>query len=350
LTYYRKAYIIILKENVITKGESMSVKLVDIAKHLNISVSTVSRVLNGKDRVSDETREKVLKAIKEFNYKPNEIARSLRNRSSKTIGVIVPDISNEFFALLMKGAEAVSKDNGYLVILCNTDYDEAMEKEYLNMLAQKQVDGIIIATVCKDDEYFERILDSSIPTVFVDNLPSVKRNYNYVTIDNEKAGYDLTKYLIELGYKDIAVITGKLQETSATERLEGWKKAMADSELKVNNDFIGVGDFRIESGYTIMKKMLESDKKPQALLAANNNIAYGAVKAIREKGLRVHEDIYVVCFDATDNTGLMSIKLPSMVQPAEKIGKIALETIMKRIDSKDFKIFDHVILEPEFTK
>ncbi|NSW91095.1 MAG: LacI family DNA-binding transcriptional regulator [Firmicutes bacterium] len=328
----------------------MRVKLADIAKHLNISVSTVSRVLNGKDRVSDETRKKVLNAIKEFNYQPNEIARSLRNRSSMTIGVIVPDISNEFFALLIKGAEAVAKNNGYLVILCNSDYEEEMEKEYLNILAQKQVDGIIVATVCNDDKYFEKILDSGIPTVFVDNLPQVKRNYNFVTIDNEKASYDLTKYLIGLGYKDIAIITGKLQETSAIERLNGWKKAMNDSGLKVNNDFIGIGNFKIESGYKIMKKMLELSKMPQALLAANNNIAYGAIRAIREKGLRVHEDLYVVCFDATDNTGLMNIKIPSMIQPAEKIGEIALEIIMKRIDNKELVIYDHVILEPQFIK
>ena len=326
----------------------MTAKLVDIAKHLNISVSTVSRVLNGRDRVSDETREKVLNAINEFNYKPNEIARSLRNRSSMTIGIIVPDISNEFFALLSKGAEAVAKNNGYLVILCNSDYDEAMEKEYLNMLTQKQVDGIIVATVCKDDEYFEKILNSGIPVVFVDNLPQIKRNYNFVTIDNEKAGYDLTKHLINSGYKDIAIITGKIQETSAIERLDGWKRALNEMGLKVNNDLIGIGDFKIQSGYKIMRKMLEQNKRPQALLAANNNIAYGAVKAIREKGLRVPNDLYVVCFDATDNTGLMSIKLPSMIQPAEKIGEIALEIIIKRLDNKEFKIFDKVILEPSF--
>ena len=315
----------------------MTAKLVDIAKHLNISVSTVSRVLNGRDRVSNETREKVLNAIEEFNYKPNEIARSLRNRSSMTIGVIVPDVSNEFFALLSKGAETVAKNNGYLVILCN-------------LLIQKQVDGVIVATVCKDNEYFERILNSGVPVVFVDNLPQIKENYNYVTIDNEKAGYDLTKHLIDLGYKDIAIITGKIQETSAIERLNGWKRAMAEAGLKINNDFTGIGDFRIQSGYKIMKKMLEQSKKPKALFAANNYIAYGAVKAIREKGLKVPEDLYVVCFDATDNTGLISVKLPSMIQPAEKIGEIALDIIIKRLDNKEYKIFDKVILEPSFVK
>lgn len=326
----------------------MTIKLVDIAKHLDISVSTVSRVLNGKDRVSDETRKKVLNAIEEFNYKPNEIARSLRNRSSMTIGIIVPDISNEFFALMSKGAEAIAKNNGYLTIICNSGYDEAMEKEYMNMLAQKQVDGIIVATVCKDDDYFESVLNSGIPTVFVDNLPQIKRNYNFVTIDNEKAGYDLTKYLIDSGYKDIAVITGNTQETSAMERLHGWKRALNEVNLNINSDFIGIGEFTIQSGYKIMKKMLEQDKRPQALFAANNNIAYGAVKAIREKGIKVPEDLYVVCFDATDDTGLMSIKLPAMVQPAEEIGEIALDIIIKRLNNKKFKVFDNIILEPSF--
>ncbi|NLC68291.1 MAG: LacI family transcriptional regulator [Clostridiaceae bacterium] len=331
----------------------MPVKLVDIAKHLNISVSTVSRVVNGKDRVSDETREKVLKAIKEFNYAPNEIARSLRSRTSKTIGLIVPDISNEFFALLSKGAEAIAKDNGYFLILCNSDYDEDMEKEYFEMLMQKQVDGIIVATVCKDEKYFERILDSSIPSVFVDNFPQIKRNFNFVTIDNEKAAYDLTRHLIDFGYKEIAIITGKLQETSALERLGGWKRALNEHGIKVNNDFIGIGDFKFDSGYRIMKKMLEQSKKPKALLAANNFIAYGAIKAIREKGLRVREDIYIVCFDATDNTGLISVRIPSMVQTTKKIGEIALDIIIKRLNNKEFsskeyKIFDRVILEPTF--
>jgi len=326
----------------------MPAKLVDIAKHLGISVYTVSRVVNGKDRVSQDTREKVLKAIKEFDYTPNEIARSLRSKTSMTIGLIVPDISNEFFALVSKGAEAVAKNHGYLIMLCNSDYDEKMEKEYLNMLIQKQVDGIVIATVSKDEKYFEKISRSSIPTVFIDNLPQIDRNYNFVTIDNEKAAYDLTQHIIDKGYKDISIITGNLKETSALQRLEGWKRAMEDNNLEIKNDYIGIGGFRMQTGYTIMKKMLDSNKIPQALMAANNNIAYGAVRAIREKGLRVPEDIYVVCFDANDNTGLMSIQLPSMVQPAEQIGETALEIIIKRLNNKAEKDFDQITLEPTF--
>ena len=326
----------------------MTVRLADIAEYLGISVSTVSRVINGKDRVSEETRKRVLQAVKELNYQPNEIARSLRSKSSKTIGIIVPDLSNDFFNLLTKGATMIAKKDDYLVMLCNSDHEEVMEKEYMDLLIQKQVDGIIIATVCKDERYFKKIMQSDIPVVFVDNLPRVDMNYNFVTIDNSKAAYDLTTHIIKLGYKNIAILTGSLHETSAVRRLNGWEKAMKDHKIEINEDFIGIGDFRLETGYRLMSRMLELEERPDALMAANNFLAYGAIKAARDHGLKVPDDLYIVCFDAVDNTGLFSVKLPSMVQPAEKIGEIAAEIILKRISEKDYKIYDNVILEPEF--
>lgn len=326
----------------------MTVKLADIAKHLGISVSTVSRVINEKDRVSDETRKRVLEAVEELNYRPNEIARSLRKRNSMTIGVIVPDLSNDFFNLLTKGATMVAKDNNYLTILCNSDYDHKMEQEYMNLLIQKQVDGIILATVGKEKKYFHSIINRRLPVVFVDNLPDVDLNYNYVTIDNEKAAYDLTTYLIQQGYKEIAILTGNLHETSAVKRLQGWKKAMTSHGLGVNDKYIGVGDFKLESGYNMMMSMLNQKGRPHAVLAANNYLAYGAIKAAQAKGLRIPEDLYVVCFDAVDNTGLMNIKIPSMIQPAQKIGEVAAETLVKRMKYKDFSAYDNVILEPLF--
>ena len=339
-----------IRENVIIKaGENvkMTVRLADIAKHLGISVS-LFRVINGKDRVSEETRKRVLKAVKELNYQPNEIARSLRNRNSMTIGIIVPDLSNDFFNLLTKGATMVAKKDNYLVMLCNSDHEEAMEKEYMNLLIQKQVDGIIIATVCREEKYFKRVIENDIPVVFVDNLPRVDMNYNFVTIDNSKASFDLTSYLINLGYKDIAILTGSLHETSAVRRLNGWEKAMKANNIKINNKFIGVGDFRLETGYRLMTDMLKLEKRPNAIMAANNYLAYGAIKAARDLSLKVPDDLFVVCFDAVDNTGLFSVEIPSMIQPAEKIGEIAAEIIMKRIKKRIIQIYDNVILEPDF--
>ncbi|NLC42834.1 MAG: LacI family transcriptional regulator [Clostridiales bacterium] len=326
----------------------MTVKLTDIAKHLGISVSTVSRVINDKDRVSDETRKKVLEAVAELNYRPNEIARSLRKRNSMTIGVIVPDLSNDFFNLLTKGATMVAKDNNYLTILCNSDYDQKMEQDYMNLLIQKQVDGVILATVGKEKKYFQSIINRRMPVVFVDNLPDVELNYNYVTIDNEKASYNLTTHLIQKGYKEIAILTGNLHETSAIKRLHGWKNAMNSNGLSIDEKYIGVGDFQIESGYKMMMAMLNRKKRPHALLAANNYLAYGAIKAAQAKGLSIPDDLYVVCFDAVDNTGLMDIKIPSIIQPAQKIGEVAAETLVNRMKNKNYTIYDNIILEPLF--
>ena len=326
----------------------MTVKLVDIAKHVGLSVSTVSRVVNGKDRVSAKTRQRVLDAIKELNYQPNAIARSLRSRSSMTIGIVVPDLSNNFFTLLTKGAGMIAKQDDYLVMLCNSEYDEQMEQEFVRLLMQKQVDGMILATVCKDPDYFRELINMDIPVVFVDNLPKVDANYDFVTIDNSKSSYVLTKHLLDLGYKDVAILTGSLHETSAVERLTGWKRAMEQYGIPVNEDFVGIGDFRLASGYALMNSMLELERRPKALLASNNFMAYGAIKAALQKGLRVPDDLSVVCFDAVDHTGLIDIKIPSMVQPAEKIGEIAATTIIKKIHGKDYRVYDNVILEPVF--
>ncbi|MDD4679528.1 MAG: LacI family DNA-binding transcriptional regulator [Clostridia bacterium] len=326
----------------------MTVRLVDIAEHLGISVSTVSRVINGKDRVKDETRKRVLEAVEELQYRPNEIARSLRYQNSMTIAVIVPDLSNNFFNLLTKGAATAAKEDNYLTILCNSDYDQKMEQEYMNLLVQKQVDGVILATVCKEKDYFENIITDDMPVVFVDNLPDVDLDFNYVTIDNERAAYDLTAHLIQQGYEDIAVLTGSLHETSAVKRLQGWENAMKSHDMTINQQFIGVGDFRIESGYNMMASMLNRRKRPDAVLAANNYLAYGAIRAAQDKGLLIPDDLYVVCFDAVDKTGLININIPSIIQPAQKIGEVAAETLVKRFTDKNYTLYDNIILEPIF--
>lgn len=329
-----------------TKEIKMTPKLIDIANHVNVSVSTVSRVLNGRDRVSDKTREKVLSAIEKFDYKPNEIARSLRIKTSMTIGLVFPDISNEFFSMVGKGAESVARKNGYLVIVCNTNNDREIEEEYVNMLKQKQVDAIVLATVNKDKGYFERILNDNVPVVFVDNLPRLKNNYNSVTIDNVKAAFDLTGYLISRGHRQIGAIMGSMEETSAAERLEGFKRALGDGWEKVFKDYVRIGEFTYESGYGNMTDLLNLPVIPDGIFAANNMIAYGAIRAIRDRGLSVPEDIEVVCFDADDKTGLLSIKIPSVIQPAQLIGRTALDIIMKQLEGGEG--FEKIILEPVF--
>lgn len=324
----------------------MSVQLKDIAKHLNISISTVSRVLNDTGRVNKDTRERILKAIKEFGYQPNEIARSLKRKSANILGVIVPDLSNSFYANVIKGVEKVARDNDHSVIVCNSDEDIQKEEEYVQLLLQKQVTGLVIATVGGNPELFEQYHRSGIPFVFIDNLPQTQENFDVVTIDNVKAGYELAKHLIDQGHERLAIITGPQNQSTAAERLQGFAKCLEENGLPVRDKWIGVGEFKRESGYSIMKSWLQQDELPTAIFAANDFLLYGAIKAILEKGLRVPHDIAAVCFDANDDTGLVKPQITSVIQPAHRIGSIAADIIMRKEKNKDLKVFEKVVLEP----
>jgi len=325
----------------------LAVQLKDIAKRLNISISTVSRVINGTGRVNKDTKELILKTIKEMGYQPNEVARSLKRKSANTIGVIVPDISNSFYASVIKGVEKVARENEHSVIVCNSDEDIQKEEEYVQLLLQKQVTGLVIATVGGDPQLFEQYKRTGIPFVFFDNLPNTQENFDVVTIDNLKAGYELAKHLVEQGHEKLAILTGPQHQSSAAERLQGFRKCLEENGLSVRDEWIGVGEFRKESGYKIMGEWLKQDELPTAIFAANDFLLYGAIKAILEKGLSVPHDIAAVCFDANDETGLIRPQITSVVQPADMIGSIAGEIIMRKEKNKNMPVFEKIVLEPK---
>lgn len=323
----------------------MSVTLKDIAKQLNISVSTVSRVVNNKKHVKPETREKVLKALKKYNYQPNEIARSLKNKVTNSIAVIIPDIANTFFSRVIKGVEEVAREHRYSVFLCNTDEREGLEREYLQLSIQKQIAGVIIATVSKDFLHIEQFLKQQIPIVFIDNLPIIDDDFDYVAINNIKASFEITDHLINLGHKDIAIITGPLHESTSSERLEGWKKALKENNITINKNWIWESDFKQETGYKIACKLLKQEHIPSAIFSANNDLAYGIARAASQYKLRIPEDLAVVAFDAIDPTGLMRPQMTTIVQPAEEIGKKACEIIIRKMQNPSVQMYERIVLE-----
>lgn len=322
----------------------MSVKLKDIAEYLNISVSTVSRVANGLDRVSDETRRKVEAAIKKFNYHPNEIARSLKYKGGRAIGMIVPDISNEFFTQVIMGAESAAYKNGYFLILSSSGGEANREADCVRLFRQNQIAGLILATVSDREDYFKEISSLKIPVVFIDNLPGQNKSFNSVTINNIGAAYQITKHIIDKGYKKIAFISGSRSETSASQRLEGWRKAMEENGIPINGDWVKEGDFKSGSGYSTMKRILEGTERPQAVVAANNLMAYGAVRAIREMRLDIPGDIAVACFDAYDPTGLVQPRITTMIQPADSIGSKAAELIIHSSEDESIEYYNNIVL------
>ena len=324
----------------------MSVRLKDIAEKLNISVSTVSRVVNNKNYVKPETREMVLKAINELNYTPNQIARSLKKKSTNTIGIVVPDISEDFFAYVIKGMDNVFSSNGYTIILCDTGENPQKEELYLNLLIEKQIDGVILATVNKNSEGFDCLFNNKIPVIFIDNLPNIKRNYDSVIIDNSKASYIAIEHLFKLGHRKIGIITGKLHETTGYERLVGYRRAYMDHNIEFDEELIRTGDYKEKSGYENMKSLLESGKQITAVYVVSSKMTYGAIKAIKDKGLRIPEDIAVVGFDVHDISGLISPGITTILQPEESIGRVAAELMMKRLQNKEDTLSQKIVLEP----
>lgn len=322
------------------------VQLKDIAKHLNLSVATVSKAINGKGRISAETRQRVLSAIEELGYKPNEIARSLRRRTANTIGVIVPDLTNIFYSNVIKGVEKVAWENGYSVIVCNSDEDAEKESAYLQLLLQHQIAGLVIAMVGREVKQLDPYKKAGIPVVFFDNMPKTKDNFDVVTIDNVKASYELTQHLIDQGHQNIAFITGPLHQSTAYDRLQGYQQCMKHHALSIEDKWVSTGEFKFEHGYKVMKKWLADEDKPQAVLAANNFLLYGVMKAAREAGLNIPNDLAVACFDAHDETGLICPQITSVLQPDYDIGVIAGEIIMRKEKNK-VTVYEKMILEPQ---
>lgn len=325
----------------------MSVKIKDIAEYLNISIATVSRVLNNKDRVDEKTRKRVLDALEKFQYHPNEIARSLKSKNTRAIGLILPDITNLFSAKVFKGVIEVAREHGYYVIFCNGEEDKHREEEYTTLLLQKQISGLIIAIEGRDANFYGQYQKLNIPVVFIDNIPKINDNFDYVGIDNVKASYELTKHLIKIGHKKIAIITNPLNESVSEDRFKGWEKAFVEHNIPVRKKWIGIVSQQPEDGYKAMKEFLKAGDVPTAIFAANNFLAYGAMRAIMDAGLKIPDDIALVCFDAIDFLGIIKPEITSVIQPAEDMGRIAGEIILRKIHNTKTKIYERIILEPK---
>jgi len=322
-------------------------RIVDIAEKANVSPGTVSKILKGTYIGSSETKNRVLKIAKELGYTPNLIASSLKSRKSRTIALIVPEISVPFFPELSRGVEDVARENEYNVILCSSNNDPIQEAKYLESLERRWVDGIIFSRITGDTfkEKIPRLLANKVKMVFVDRVPvENKLPIARVEIDNEKAAYSATEFLIKLGHKDIACITGPLNTRIAQQRLEGYKKALRDNDVPVNDELIVEGTFKLDSGFKGVNVLLERKVYFTAIFANNDLMAIGAIKALRKRNLRVPEDISVIGFDGIPLSEYIEPALTTVVQPIYEMGRTAarllLEGIKKGVEPKDHIVLD----------
>ncbi|OFW63080.1 MAG: hypothetical protein A2Z35_05065 [Actinobacteria bacterium RBG_19FT_COMBO_36_27] len=304
----------------------------DIAKITGLSVGTVSNVINNLTTVTEVNRQKVIKAIKTFGYKPSQIARGLSKKSTNNIGFVIPDIVNPFFPELLRGAQDFFSAKNFYLLLCNTDNNLKIEEVYINDLISNWIAGIIIAPSHSRLKGSDLIEEIGTPVVVVDReIANLKRDI--VIIDNVYEAYKMTQFLISKGHKKIAALMGPEYATTAIKRYEGWKKAMKEKGY-FSDDLICWGAYSVESGYQKTKELLEKTKDLHAIFASSDVTAIGAISSLEEQNYKIPEDISIAGFDDIYMSRFIKPSLTTIRQPSYKIGEIASDLLFDRINSK----------------
>jgi DNA-binding LacI/PurR family transcriptional regulator len=295
----------------------------------------------------------VLEGLAKYNYVPNQVARSLKKRSTETVGILVPDISENFFAQIIKGIDEVLGKKKYSIILADSNETPKKEEHYLKLLYQNRIDALVLATVSKDYSALNTYFANNIPVVFIDNIPDLEYDIDCVIINNQKASIIAVNHLVENGKRDIAIIIGSPDETTGYERLEGYKRGLEHHNIAYNENLVKYGNYKENTGYTCMKELIENRSKDPftGVYIGSEKMTYGAIKAIKEFNLCMPEDIALIGFDVHDKSGLITPGITSIRQPENNIGKIVADLIIKRLKEKQLdndipQISQRIILEP----
>jgi LacI family transcriptional regulator len=315
----------------------------DVARLAEVSVATVSAVINGKKKVSPRLRERVQEAIHALDYHPDQIARSLKVRRTYTIGVIVPNMASMFFAEVFRGIEDVARQNGYSAILCVSDDDAIQERHQLGVLLSRRVDGVLLASAdVQAASHWPRGRDLSL--VLIDRLPP-GLEAPAVVIDNAKAAYEATRHLISIGHKRIAIITGPLDRSTGFERMEGFRKAMQGAGYPILQEYFLNGGFRLQGGYRCGMQLLTLPIPPTAIFSSNYDMTLGLMRAVIELKVPCPSQVSILSFDdfVMGDDGLswatmLSPPLTAVAQPSYEIGKIAMESLLQVIEHKTKKL------------
>lgn len=322
----------------------MTVTIKDIAKKAGVSYATVSRAIGNKYGVKPETREKIEAVARQLGYSPNGIARGLVNRQTNTIGLILPDISNPFFPMVVRGIEEVARAHGYSIFLCNSDYDAQEERHYLSLLIEKRVDGIILMPGGEPHDQGP-VNTNEVPMVYVCRK-FFEAEKSFVVIDDERGGFLATKHLIEQGYESIGFVGSTNQDSATGVRFRGYQLAFKKFGIPLNDAYIIAGDFKWEVGHRIATEMIAQKKAPRAIFAENDFMALGIIQGVQEAGLKIPDDIAVVGFDDIPFATFPAISLTTIRQPKYKMGKIAANILMDQISGKS-RDPKRIIIEPE---
>nr|WP_315231249.1 LacI family DNA-binding transcriptional regulator [uncultured Albidiferax sp.] len=316
----------------------------DVARHANVSISTVSHVVNRTRFVSDKARQDVEAAIRALGYVPSAVARSLKSNTTRTLGMLIPNCSNPYFAEIVRSVEDHCFASGYTLILCNTDDEPLRQSVYLKVLAEKRVDGLIIISTGEDSDLQDLLQGLTTPTVLLD------REVTHVHCDlvetaNVQGGQMATEHLVALGHRRIACIGGPAELSPSAQRIQGWRNALAAAALDAN-DLLWHSDFSSQGGFTAMQAILQSPQQPTAVFVCNDLMGIGALSAAHEAGLRIPQDLSIIGFDDIELARFTSPPLTTIVQPKQRIGMLAVDMLLERIQGgrTDTR---QVLLQPE---
>ena len=315
--------------------KSTRTTLQKIADQLGFSVSTVSRVLNGKAatyRISKKTEAIILKAAKELNFIPNQLARGLRLQKTFTIGLVIPDISNPFFSSIARSVQIEARKLNYSIMLCDSQESTYHEIDSLQHLLSRKVDGLIISPVGEDDDHLQQINNDGMPLVVMDRqFPKLK--CSKVFSDNYHGALEAVEYLIDHGHKKIACIQGLLSSSVNKERVRGFKDAHKNHNIPIDASLLLGDSFGERNGYLGAKLLLNNTIRPTAIFALSNLISLGAIRAINEDGLKIPEDISLISFDDHPYSDFLATPLTTIEQQNINMGKIAIKLLFDQMNS-----------------
>lgn len=332
----------------------MKVTISDIAKKAGVSKMTVSRVVNNTGAVAPHTREIIEKLIKEMNYHPDHIARSLSSKTTRTIGILIPKkekiFLDNYIAHVLSGVSEVLKEKDYRIMLFPVDVEN--EYEVLGIAQTNLVDGLILLKISNEDEYIKKLSEMNLPTIRINNRDDSDK-INFVDCENIKGSRLAIEYLYNKGHRKIGFVCGRLEETNGEDRFVGYKNSIQEFGLECNEDWVIKGEFEKDIAYQNAEKLISLENRPTAIFCSDDYMALGVIEKINEKGYKVPEDFAVIGFDDIDVASILKPALTTIRQPMRNLGSTAaqllLDIINDKISTPVKKFIDVELIERETT-
>lgn len=330
----------------------MTVTIYDVAREANVSMATVSRVVNGNPNVKPSTRKKVLDTIEVLGYRPNAVARGLASKRTTTVGAIIPDISSMFFADLARGIEDIATMYNYNIILANSDRKKEKELHLINAMLEKQVDGILFMGGHISPEHIKQFESTSVPVVLSSTYDETN-TISSVNIDNEMAAFEATKFLLDQDNEHPAFVYGHDDTRISQFKFEGYKRALKEYGVELNQDYIVNVDYSYDSGIAAAKQLMELDNRPSSVFVASDELALGVIHGAQDLGYKVPEDLEVFGFNNTRLAKMVRPTLSTIVQPMYDIGAVSMRLLTKYMNKENVEekkvILPHRIIERDST-